>query len=161
MPDSNCICGFSIHPISISLLHDCLLKFRIQIAFRRGVRERARVCVRVGARGCAPRVQGAFLFPYKDVRFYWAQPLKGRERRFFRVPALSSKSVTPAGWASVAIFRTFAKAWENYVNVARFPQCVEGRGRKRGGAAVRSKHDALHLTDVDICNFTQQKSKVL
>lgn len=32
MPDSNCTCGFApIHPISVSLSHDCLLKLRARI----------------------------------------------------------------------------------------------------------------------------------
>lgn len=62
--------------------------------------------------------------------------------------------MTPAGWASVAIFRMFAKALGKLCK--RRDSHGMLRGGKRGGEAARAIENAtLYLTDVTICNLTQ------
>jgi len=97
---------------------------------------------------------GGILISIQRRTILLARP-EGRGRRFFRAPFLPSTPMTPTGWASVAIFQTFAKAWENYVNVVIPTKYVEKRRHERGSGTVRADRNAtLLLTDVNIWNLT-------
>lgn len=98
------------------------------------------------ARRCTLWVQGAFLFPYKDVRFHWLNLWRTRTR-VFQGPFPSRTPMTPAGWASVAIFRMFAKALgklckrrDSHNTLRDVKGVVELRESEDRNASDRSQH---------------------
>lgn len=72
----------------------------------------ARMCIHAWV--CASDT-GGILISIQSRTISPALPLKNEEEGFFR-ESLSSMPMTPAGWASVAIFKCPSKSWENYVN---------------------------------------------
>lgn len=135
VPNSDRTCGFApIHPVSVSLSHDCLLKSRARISITVFVVCTLRVHVSVGVRfGC----RGPFLFPYKAVRFHRLNLWRTRRTRaLFGIPSQHAHDAGRLG--KCCDFRMFGwKSWENYVNrgdshiLRRTTEMRKGGGRKQ------------------------------
>lgn len=118
------------------------------------------MCARVCASGA-----GGILISIQSHTISLAQPLKdeGFSESLPRTP------MTPAGWASIAIFKCSPKPWENYVNPERFPQYVESTQRcervdngeregnreksKRSAVSDRCQHLAFYLAKIETIHY--------